>query len=107
MVVTETSASHDDQAEIVNLDATTYPSEDALSQDVIKGLETDGCCIIRGVFEKKVVNDISHEVRPYLSDRGVTISTFSFFSQLLSNCVLTHKQSRLPKEYHHCDRTGE
>lgn len=75
MTVTQTSNGHNGQARVVNLDAKTYPSDDALSQEAIKVLETDGCCIIRGVFDQKVVDDISHEVHPYVSDRGVLTCT--------------------------------
>ena len=74
MTATETSNGYNGQARVVNLDAQTYLSDDTPSQEVIKILETGGCCIIRGVFDKKVFDDISREVHPYVSDRGVLTS---------------------------------
>jgi len=55
-----------------DLDSRNYKSEDALTEDVIRGLKIAGGCIVRNLYGQSTVYSITREFEPYLKETEAT-----------------------------------
>lgn len=62
----EIKGPHSPLPEVPDLDSKAYPSEEALLEDIVKGLKIAGGCIVRGMLDKETLDTIESEIRPYI-----------------------------------------
>lgn len=60
-----------------DVDVKTFPSAEALADEVIQGLKVAGACIIRHLYNQETMEKFDQEVNPYISgDGNTTCKTF-------------------------------
>lgn len=65
-------SSHNITTADYDLESRNYKSEDALTQDVIRGLRVAGACIVRNLYGQHTVFSMTKELEPYLKSTETT-----------------------------------
>ncbi|KAB8218713.1 hypothetical protein BDV33DRAFT_231974 [Aspergillus novoparasiticus] len=74
--VNRTSAEQEIPISDYDLNYEAYGSEDALVEDIIRGLKIAGGCIIRNAFKQDTITSITEEIRPFMANTDAVDGDF-------------------------------